>query len=520
MRTAVIALALLLAWPPVALAQESDEPAAIAGQDVRVTAAPGVRLTAGGYRFVGPLDISGHQGGLGLTERTSLDAYLEGVTEVPFGWDDQALKAQAVAARTYLAWTLSRGRTSSGARYGYDICATTQCQVYAGVSAVEGWGGDRWTAAVESTSGEVLLYRGEPAQALYSSTSGGRTRNVEDIFPNASPIPYLVGVDSPNEDSPFVEWSFELSSADMAALLRDAGLLRGALQDVDTVVTENGGGSWVVEIEGSEATTRIGTWLMRTELNAAALAVMPDRLPPPRPDVDRRYPQTILSPTFTITSRTRFVPPQGAPPRVDTVYEIRGGGWGHSVGMSQFGAEAMATAGATYGDILAHYYGGLRPEDGASLLPDSVVVGLEAGVEEIEIGADGPVVVTVDGEVVADGVLGTWRFEQAGSGVRVIPPVGLGRPPTLERVRVLAFDRVPVALQAWLTASAEVRVLQRSGTGLTPVTDWEVRDAGPITWSWSEVRPLTATTGAALVIEARSPDGQATAPVAWIPGAE
>jgi hypothetical protein len=102
----------------------------------------------------------------------------------------------------------------------------------------------------------------------------------------------------------------------------------------------------------------------------------------------------------------------------------------------------------------------------------------------------------------------------------VIPPVGLGRAPTLERVQILAFDRVPIALQAWLTASAEVRVLERTAGGLTPLTDWVVRDAGPVTWAWSEVRPRTSRPGAVLVIEARSPDGQASVPVAWIPGAE
>jgi stage II sporulation protein D len=518
MRRLVPALVVLMIISSPVAAQSAD-PAAVAGDRVQIEALPGVRLTVDRYRFAGPLEVTGHSGGLGLTETTSLDAYLEGVTEVPFGWPEEALKAQAVAARTYLAWTLDRGRTADGRRYGYDICATDQCQVYAGVSAVEGWGGEFWKGAVESTSGEILLHRGEPAQALYSSTSGGRTRNVEDIFPGASPIPYLVGVDSPNEDSPFVEWGFDLVSADMAALLREAGLLRGALLGVETELTENGGGSWMVVVEGTEGTERIGTWRMRTMLNAAA-PVLADQLPPMRTDVDRRYPQTILSPTFTIDSRTEFVPPQGAPPRIETVYEIRGGGWGHSVGLSQFGAEAMASDGEGYADILAYYYGGLRPQDGESMLPDEVVVGLRTGVEELEIGADGPVVVRIDGEVVADGVLGTWRFEQAGSGVRVVPPVGLGTVPSVERVRVLAVNRVPVALVGWLTASAEVRVLERTESGLVPLTDWVVVDAGPLTWRWSELGSTERGLGAELVIESRSPDGESSARVSWIPGAQ
>lgn len=520
MRALALAVVALLMWPATAGAQEEEAPLAVAGDRVEVVAGSGVRLTVNGIRFTGPLVVTGHDGGLGLTEETSLDAYLEGVTEVPFGWDDEALRAQAVAARTYLAWTLSRGRTSDGRAYGYDICATTQCQVYAGVTAVEGWGGDRWKAAVESTSGEILIHRGEPAQALYSSTSGGRTRNVEDIFPGASPTPYLVGVESPNEDSPFVEWGFDLSSDDMSAILRRAGLLRGALLGIETELTDDGDGSWVVAIEGSEANTRIGTWELRTEINAAAADIMPDRLPPMRPDVDRPYPQTIMSPTFTIDSRMEFIPPIDGPPAFDVIYEIRGTGWGHSVGMSQFGAEAMAQRGASYPEILAHYYGRLTPQNGSALLPESVVVGLQTGVEALDIGADGPVSVLLDGEVLADGVLGTWTFEEAGSGVRVVPPIGLGRPPSLERVRVLTLGRTPLALQAWLTASAEVRVLERTSAGRVPRSDWRVADAGPVSWSWSDIRPRSPRPGAVLMIEARSPDGRASAAVAWIPGAE
>lgn len=512
----VVVLTVVAALPAAA---RTDEPAAVAGDRVRIEAPPGVRLVVGGVRYAGPLDVTGHPAGLGLTERTSLDAYLEGITEVPFAWPEEALKAQAVAARTYLAWTLDRGRTADGRRYGYDICATTACQVYTGVAAVEGWGGDRWKEAVESTTGEILIHAGRPAQALYSSTSHGRTRNVEDIFPGASPTPYLVAVDSPNEDSPFVEWGFDLSTGEMAALLKEAGLLHGALLDVDTVVTEDGGGPWTVRIEGSGAVTSISTWELRGRLNRAA-SILPDRLPPLRPDADRRYPTTILSPTFTIESKWAFILPPGQLSRVERVFEIRGGGWGHSVGMSQFGAEAMASGGVGYAEILAHYYGGLRPEAGDGLLPDEVVVGLQTGVANVEVGADGPIVVSVDGEVVADGVLGTWTFEQAGSGVRAVPPVGLGRAPTVERVEVLAVGRIPLALRAWLTSSAEVRVSEVGPSGIVPLTDWHVHDAGPLLWPWSEVRPRGSGLATSLLVEARSPDGEGSGRVAWIPGAE
>lgn len=514
-------LAGMLSVPTPAAAATVDDPelTSIAAHDVRLIASGGVRLQVDGVRFAGPLEVGASTSGLGLTERTTLDGYLEGIAEVPFNWPREALRAQAVAARTYLAWTLSRGRTSSGRRYGYDICATTACQVYAGVGVVEGWGGDRWREAVESTSDEILTHLGEPAQALYSSTSGGRTRNVEDVFPGASPTPYLRAVESPSEDSPFVDWGFEVSADEMALLLEDAGLLEGGLVDVSTRVTDDGDGSWVVTIEGTEGTRRIGTWELRTALNAAASRVLPDTLPVMRPDVDRRYPQTILSPTFTVWKEGRFVPPIGGPPRVDTVYRFQGHGWGHLVGMSQFGAEAMASRGSTYQEILGHYYGGLTASV-SNALPDDVVVGLKADETEFEIGADGPITVEIDGEIVADGVLGTWRFEHAGSGIRVFPPIGLGVAPSFDSVQIRGIGRTPVALEVWLTAAAEVRVSEKSGTGLVPRTDWTVYDAGPVRWPWGDVMPLRSEVGGVLVIEARSPEGTASIEVAHVPGAE
>ncbi|MDH4308965.1 MAG: hypothetical protein OEX04_15975, partial [Acidimicrobiia bacterium] len=125
---------------------------------------------------------------------------------------------------------------------------------------------------------------------------------------------------------------------------------------------------------------------------------------------------------------------------------------------------------------------------------------------------------SLDGEPIADGVLGTWTFERAGSGVRVVPPVGLGLAPELESLTVVAFGRTPVAIQAWLTASAEVRVLARTSTGLVELTEWEVEDAGPIRWFWGAGFPTAP--GSVLIVQARSPDGADEASVAFVAGAE
>ncbi len=399
-------------------------------------------------RYRGLMIVSGHDDGLALGEQATVDRYLEGIAEVPFGWEMEALRTQAVAARTYLSWTLARGRTSSGARYGYDICATTACQVYSGVGLVEGPQGERWREAVESTADEILVFEGSPAQALYSSTSGGRTRNVEDVFPGATAVPYLRAVASPDEDSPFVSWGFNLTGPQTNLLFAEAGLGVGEISSIVNNQPGDGEGSWTIRVVSAGADTTTKTWELRTMLNRAA-SVLPDVLPSMRPN-GRRYPQTILSPNFEINEVPGWIMTYSGPPLYYPAYRFEGNGWGHNVGMSQYGAQAMAEGGALYPEILAHFYGGLRPEPAGDLLPSDVIVGLATERQQVALTADGPVTVIADGQVIGAGVLGDWAFEASGSGVVITPPTGLGLTPGVSDVRfrngVVAFDLNTTAL--------------------------------------------------------------------------
>jgi stage II sporulation protein D len=339
---------------------------------------------------------------------------------VPFSWDSDALKAQVVAARTYLAWTLSGGRSETGRRIGYDICATAACQVYAGVEALLGDGGDRWRAAVADTTGEILVYQGSPARAYYSSTTGGRTRNIEDIWPGSEPAPYLVGVPSPGEESPFVSWSFELSGYDMHRLLREAEVATGRVHSITTRTTEDGGGPWMVDIVSDGGTVSIDTWSLRGKLNQAA-SIMPDILPASNDD-GRVYPTTILSPQFEIRRESRSIDLLGISIPVP-YYVVEGAGWGHLIGMSQFGAQEMAEGGAGYVEILAHYYGGLIPVQGGEQVPDQVSVGLVVGGDSVTIDSDAYMTITLDGEQVEVANPGAWTFEWEEGHLKVISPV-------------------------------------------------------------------------------------------------
>lgn len=504
----------IVAVTAVPVAAQEPEPipsGSFLGDTIVIRPQEGSVLTWNGRRYAGEIEIRAAEGGLLVVERVGIDDYLLGIQEVPFSWEAEALKAQAVAARTFLAWTLSRGRTGAAATYGFDICATDQCQVYGGLGQVEGPDGARWESAVSSTADEILLYRGSPAQALYSSTAGPRTRSVEDVF-GSSPLPYLEAVESPGETSPYVDWSVEVPGPTFQRILDDAELVDGALREVFVTTTDDGAGPWVVSIVSTGGVETMSTWSFRVQMNASARRVRPDLYPAERPD-GRRYPQTILSPTYEI-SRDWVVGSdftRGYVPATP-VYTIDGNGWGHQVGMSQFGAQAMATEGADYAEILAHYYGGLTPEPAPEVVPDVVDVGLAWGQSTVSVSADGPYDVEGDGELLAEAVLGTWDFEADGDDVLVAAPPGFGFPPTLRGIEDRSVHRPGFVVQLFgeLSSAAETRMAVFRGPELLTLTEWTIREAGDVAFVWD----ATVDGGAAppgayqVLLFARSPEGR------------
>lgn len=436
-----------------AIAQEDGEPETVRAGVVEVTPTEEeAAIVVGGRRYGGTVRVTGHGGGLAVVETVDLDRYLVGIQEVPLSWEPAALQAQAIAARTYLAWTLDRGRTDSGRRHDYDICATDACQVYAGLEPSLTAEGDRWVEAVQSTGAEILLYDGEPAQTYYSSTSGGRTRTVSDVWPDID-LPYLQAVESPGEDSPFAEWTWRLPADHMERLLAEADLLHGPLVDVSTTLRADGEGPWTVTVTSRDGEETVDTWTLRGILNGAGPAALPQHLPAIRPD-GPRYPQTILSPSYTIESVDVPILEPGAPPVV-RIYRVNGRGWGHLVGMSQYGAQAMAQRGASAAEILSHFYGGLVPEEAPDYVPENIEVALVLGASDLDLEVTGPVTVSIDGEEAAAEELGSWSMVADRGSVEVTTPVGLGLPPTL-RPGLVGLEGGRLVVRPELTAAAEV----------------------------------------------------------------
>lgn len=465
----IVAFAVSLAPLPA----DAAEP--LEARTVRIVPEPGTLISWNGRAYGGEIEVRAFSDGLALVERVGLDGYLLGIQEVPFSWELEALRAQAVAARTYLAWTLSSGRRGSGATYGFDICATAACQVYRGLDQVLGTSGSRWREAVESTAGEILVYEGSPAQTLYSSTMGTRTRNVEDVFVGSTPKPYLVAVDNPVEDSPFVEWQFDVPETVMVDILSSGGVPIERLVSMEVRQVADGAGPWVVDVfglgQGGGVSRTFDTWRFRSLMNREGPAVAPDLLPAARPDSDRRYPTVLLSPSYTVERQLIFE--EGGGFRVpEIVYRFSGEGWGHNIGMSQYGAQALATDGTGYADILGYYYGGLEPQSGTDYLPDTVDVGLSWGEESLSVQVDGPATVFIDGLDVEQDFAGTWTLTSSVSGMTAEPPAGLGVPRGLASLAVPAGSRGPVVISARLPGPAEVRLVVFDSEGVVETTPW------------------------------------------------
>lgn len=254
----------------------------------------------------------------GSVTEMELDTYLTGVllAEMPTDFHIEALKAQAVVARTY-----GLKRYMSGNKHpGGGVCTDyTCCQGYCSEADYLGAGGtqeaiERVLQAVKDTRNQVLTYGGTLIEATYFSCSGGRTEDAVAVW--GTEIPYLQAVDSPGEEQAkhFAD-SVTFSAGEFARRL--GADLRGTPAKWLGSVTYTQGGGVATMVIGGKAYS--GTDL-RKKLGLRSTA----------------FSMTAVGDSIHITTK----------------------GYGHRVGMSQYGAEAMAVAGNTYETILQHYYPG------------------------------------------------------------------------------------------------------------------------------------------------------------------
>jgi SpoIID/LytB domain protein len=216
-------------------------------------------LRYGNTVYRGQIQVNVGKNRLQVVNNVGLEPYLCGVVprEVPFTWPDEALKAQAVVARSY---ALAVRRTGA-----YDLYADTRSQVYGGVAAEK----PSTNAAVDATARQVLLFEGKVATTYFFSTSGGRTASVADVWTGGEQIPYLTSVPDPYDTaSPHHVWGpFAFTAKKLVSTFKVPGRLLDARvavnpsQRVDTVTFVGSNGE--VSVPGADVRTKLklrSTW--------------------------------------------------------------------------------------------------------------------------------------------------------------------------------------------------------------------------------------------------------------------
>ncbi|AFY65312.1 SpoIID/LytB domain-containing protein [Geitlerinema sp. PCC 7407] len=254
-------------------------------------------------------------GGLTAVNYVDLEHYLYSVlgSEMSPSWPLEALKAQAVAARSYALYQ----RKTAGNTV-FDVGDTQSWQVYEGVSKEA----PSTVAAVSGTAGQVLTYNGQIIEAVFHSSSGGYTANVEDVW--SEPRQYLRAVQDFDNipENKNAQWEVAFSDAELGNLISGVG----TVLDIAPVRQTPEGRMVSVRVRGTGGERTLSGSALRQALG-------------------------LKSTRFSVAAgsdRTKAAS--------GSVFVFRGGGWGHGIGMSQWGAYNLAKQGKDYQTILSHYY--------------------------------------------------------------------------------------------------------------------------------------------------------------------
>ena len=319
-------------------------------------------LQVGERAYRGRLQILSRDGSLQGINHVFLETYLASVvgSEMPASWPLDALQAQAVAARTY---ALAQRRPAAA----FDLKATVASQVYGGVAAETA----STREAVARTRGEVLLHRGALINAVFHSSSGGSTENSGEIW--SRQLPYLVSVPDFDESSPVYRWEKSFDPLELRRAFRETGGVQ-AIEVLDTSSTGRIrrarilGPAGSLEVSGAELRQRLGLRSTMATFRLQPPVVSPSPTAPPaqgfsggslmRLLTGSRLPPPPPLPALEWTDSASGAPVAAGPPGSLPILLVSGRGFGHGVGMSQWGAQAMALRGSDYRQILRHFYQG------------------------------------------------------------------------------------------------------------------------------------------------------------------
>jgi stage II sporulation protein D len=276
------------------------------GHDLRLEPSDGLFYWNGFYYhgsilFIADLDQ------LLVINLVDIEDYIKGVVplEMKADWEGEALKAQAVAARTYVLAHLDPAAP-------YDLCATEGCQRYEGYSAEN----PKSNQAVDDTKGVVVMYQGAYAETYYHADSGGLIASSQEVW--GGDLPYLPAHEDVSHSSPHTSWNVSLDASQMTASMNAIGKSVGTVTAMRVNKLSATGRVTEVAIEGTGGSSKLNGTTLRQFLKDWG----------------------VKSTKFTMLANLK----------------MQGSGYGHGVGMSQYGANAMAKSGYEFTQILGFYY--------------------------------------------------------------------------------------------------------------------------------------------------------------------
>ncbi|MDD4688883.1 MAG: SpoIID/LytB domain-containing protein [Eubacteriales bacterium] len=331
-----------------------------------------IKLDGNEYR--GDIAIAASGDKLTLINDVSIEEYLYGVVprEIGGGAPLEAIKAQAVCARSYTVRFIGRHKAD-----GFDICTSEHCQVYGSVSAET----DKATQGVNETAGIIGKYKDTIAELYYFASDGGATESVENVW-GSTLHPYLKAVDDPYETDKATKhkWSVTLTKSEINDIFAQYEL--GEIKDIRINETTEKG--TVTELEV------IGTKDSKTFTKESCRMAFGGKVYSQAYTITKNYADSSQAPsgidsksTYSLPSVIYVMGKDGIiSKRIEEVvvasssgvsklisdgevasYTIDGRGYGHLIGMSQWGAIAMAEQGFKYDEILNHYYTGITLEN-------------------------------------------------------------------------------------------------------------------------------------------------------------
>lgn len=307
---------------------------------------------------------------INVVNELPFEQYLYGVVpvEMPASWNAEALKAQAVAARNYGIYSMGKHKA-----YEFDLCNTNDCQVYSGYGKED----KRTNAAVDATKGKLLVYDGQIVATFFHSSSGGYTEDIENVW--GSSLPYIKAVDDKYSlGSPYDNWANQIDKDKIKDKLAAAKIDIGDVTDIVPLQITEHGRVTNVEIRGTKGSKCFEKEKMRSLLGDSILKSIWYTV---ETDADiwisnaiggtaqkqRASGMSVITASGVsklASSTNKMTVKSGYSTAAYNItpymYTFKGKGWGHGLGMSQYGAKGMAEAGFDYIQILEHYYTGAK----------------------------------------------------------------------------------------------------------------------------------------------------------------